>query len=227
MHVLPLTTKTIRDALSVLETGGIVMHATETCYGIACDLTNPTAVTRLFALKKRPLDQPVSVLFSSIEQAKQYVLWSTETEALAKKYLPGPLTLILPLHPNAPTPIYTVPLSQERRRKKKDRRPTSSIFHLPSSNATIGIRISSHPTAQKLVKRFGKPLSTTSANIHRQPTTYSPEEIIVQFPDTLADVLLLNEGTLPHSPPSTIIDLTGPYPREVRRGTTITPVADK
>ncbi len=207
MRVLPLTPKSFSLALSVLKGGGVIIHPTETCYGLACDLTNPAAVARLFTRKKRPLNQPVSALFSSIEQVKQYVLWNAQAETLAKKSLPGPLTLILPLRIIAPHILYpTPPRTSDKGHRTKD------------EVRTIGIRISSYPIAQELVERFGKPLSTTSANIHGHPPTYCPEEILAQFSDDLPDTLLLDSGTLPARPPSTIIDLTESPPREVRKG---------
>ncbi|MBI2117795.1 threonylcarbamoyl-AMP synthase, partial [Candidatus Peregrinibacteria bacterium] len=203
---MPLTPQAIDLALSVLEGGGIVAHPTETCYGLACDLTNPSAVARLFALKKRQPDQPVSALFSSLHHAKEYVEWNAKADDLAKKHLPGPLTIILPLRTDAKYQLYPTPP------------PELSTDH------SLGIRISSHPAAQELVERFGKPLSTTSANIHGQPAAYSPQEIVLQFTDNLLNVLLIDGGSLPLRPPSTIIDLTGPSPQEIRRGNTITEV---
>lgn len=212
MHILPLNPKSIRIALSVLEDGGIVMHPTETCYGLACDLTNAEAVARLFLLKERPPEQPVSALFSSVAQAKQYVFWDERAEALAAKYLPGPLTIILPLRTDAPHRLYPMPTNDER---------------LAGNEATVGIRISSHPIAQELVQAFGRPISTTSANVHGRPAAYTPEDILSQFPNDLSDVLLIDGGSLPRCPPSTIIDLTGSSHREVRRGGLLIEVADE
>jgi len=99
----------IDAAIATLKAGGIVMHATETCYGIACDLTNPDAVKKLFAIKKRPEQQPVSALFSSIESAKLYVDFSDRALELAQKYLPGPLTLVLPTNTKPPSQIFVCP----------------------------------------------------------------------------------------------------------------------
>ena len=197
MQVLPPSPKSIDLAIALLKRRGIVAHPTETCYGLACDLTSRAAVSRLFLMKNRPPLQPVSALFPSIEEAKRYVVWSDHAEELAKKHLPGPLTIILPLRPDAPHTLHCTP------RKL---------------STTIGIRISSNPIAQELVERFGKPLSTTSANIHGNPPIYSPEAVAAQFPDTVSDILLLDGGPLPKNPPSTIIDLTPPLPQEVRRG---------
>lgn len=164
-------------------------HATETCYGFACDLSNPEAVAKLFAIKERASDQPVSALFPSIERAKKYVEWNDRAEGLAQSHLPGPLTLILPLRKDAPQ-VFPTPYAL---------RP----------NPTLGIRISSHPLAMELATRFGRPLSTTSGNLHGKPSPYSAKEIERQFQSSTDQPdLILDSGKLPPVPPSTIIDLT-------------------
>src|SRR5262245_56720739 len=109
MRLLPVSAGALQEALSLLQNGGVVAHATETCYGLACDLRNPDAVTRLFVIKRRPLTQPVSALFASVEDAKRYVEWNDRAEELARTYLPGPLTLILPLRPDAPARLFPMP----------------------------------------------------------------------------------------------------------------------
>ena len=101
--------KGLIEAIHILKRGGVVAHATETCYGLACDLANPAAVAKLFAIKQRPLDQPVSALFVSIEEAKKWVEWSDEAEKLAAEFLPGPLTLILPLRKKYIGKIFPIP----------------------------------------------------------------------------------------------------------------------
>jgi len=192
LNILPPSPQALDQALAILRKGGVVAHATETCYGLACDLTNPDAVQRLFIIKQRPSDQPVSALFSSVEEAKKYVQWNDEAEALAKQHLPGPLTLILLIRPDAPIQIFPSALS---------------TFHFQLS-PSLGIRISSHPLAQTLAQRFGKPVSTTSANVHGQPNPYSADAIVKQFEaeDAQPD-LILDSGPLPPTPPSTVINV--------------------
>lgn len=205
MRILPADTNGLNVALRILRDGGVVAHATETCYGFACDLRSPDAVTKLFKIKQRPLDQPVSALFSSLDQAKEYVEWNEEAETLARKHLPGPLTLILP-QKNVASCELRVAGNLETRNSQLE--------------ISIGVRLSSHPLAQILVREFGSPLSTTSANIHNTPNPYSAEEIVKQFegwgfqPD-----LILDSGALAPNPPSTVMDLTRRDVRLLRRGT--------
>ena len=198
LRILPESPASLQEALQVLQSGGIVIHATETCYGLACDLRNPIAVARLFAVKDRPLEQPVSALFSSIEDAKKYVEWNDRAEALAKEFLPGPLTLILPARKDMPYPLFIVPKVE------------AVGNNFATQLSTIGLRISSHPFAMQLVQAFGSPLSTTSANVHGKPSPYSAEEILEQYENMREKPdLILDAGPLPFRKPSRIIDCTG------------------
>ncbi len=194
MRTLPFSPSSLAEAVAVLREGGVVAHATETCYGLACDLANPAAAARLFAIKQRPETQPVSGLFASIEDAKRFVVWNDRADALAAGHLPGPLTLILPLRADAPALLHPV--------------STSHIPH-PTSH-TLGVRVSSHPHAQAIVEGYGSPVSTTSANLHGLPNPYSAQDILTQFADRQAQPdLILDSGPLPTVPPSLVMDLTG------------------
>lgn len=191
MEILPPDKVGIDRALQILSRGGVIAHATETCYGLACDMSNPAAVAKVFRIKERPLTQPISALFSSVDQAKQYVIWNDRAEELATKHLPGPLTLILPLLPDAPHPLFPAVRSNE-----------------VTNVRTLGIRISSNPLAQELVTAFGRPISTTSANIHGQPNPYSAVDMEEQFRNQIdRPDLILDSGRLPPTPPSTVINL--------------------
>ncbi|KKW39683.1 threonylcarbamoyl-AMP synthase [Candidatus Peribacteria bacterium RIFOXYC2_FULL_55_14] len=195
MEIASPSPESIERAVSILRAGGTVAHATETCYGLACDLGNQRAVRTVFTLKERPEHIPVSALFESIEQAKMYVEWNELAEQLAHAHLPGPLTLVLPLLPG-------------RR-----------IFATPAGNDTLGIRISPHPVAIALVRAFGAPLSTTSANVHGQPNTYSSQEIENQFlHKTRKPDLLLDSGALKKVASSSVVNLVGGSIEVLRKG---------
>jgi L-threonylcarbamoyladenylate synthase len=186
VRTIPLNDPAAVDAaVAVLKAGGVIVHPTETCYGLCADLTNPAAVERLFALKERPRGQPVSGLFASVEAAKAWVEWTDEAERLAAEHLPGPLTLILPIRPDAP----------------------ARLLPSPEGGSTLGVRVSSHPFALALAAAYGAPISTTSANRHGEPNPYSLEDLQRTWPQDGPD-LLLDGGTLPPVPPSTVMDLT-------------------
>ena len=197
MKCLPVSDEAISEALEMLSRGGVIAHATETCYGLACDLTNPDAVAKVFEIKHRPTDKPLSALFESDTQAAKYTEWNDRAQEMSQKHLPGPLTLILPIGSDAPKKLYPSPKGGE----------------------TLGVRISSHSLAQKIVETFEKPLSTTSANIHGKPNPYSAEDIVKQFEnEPFQPDLILDSGILPPSPPSTVINLTEETPETLRKG---------
>ncbi|HLC76151.1 MAG TPA: L-threonylcarbamoyladenylate synthase [Candidatus Peribacterales bacterium] len=184
----------LNEAVAVLRSGGIVAHATETCYGFACDLTNPDVVRKLFLLKDRPEEVQMSALFSSLDAAKEWVEWNEKAEELARKYLPGPLTIILPMR--------------------------SGKRIAMNDGQSLGVRISSHPIAQKLAELSGVLLSTTSANLHGEPSAYSAEEIVAQFKHReVQPDLILDSGILQKAPPSTVLVIEGEEVRIVRQGT--------
>jgi len=195
MRILPVTDESIQEAVNVIREGGVVAHATETCYGLACDLENPEAILKLFRIKERPYDRPVSGLFPSVENAKEYAEWYPEADELAAKFLPGPLTIILPLH--------------EPKR----------FFVTPHGGANIGVRVSSHPLAKAIATKCNMPISTTSANLHGKPNPYTIADILMQFKDKkILPDLILDSGTLPFVPPSRVMDCTGEEIVELRPG---------
>lgn len=199
MKIIPESAEALTEALEVLRAGGTVIHATETCYGIACDLTNEDAVKDLFDVKQRPGYQTVSALFASSDAAREYVEVSPKAEELFAKYLPGPLTIVLSKKKNAP-PIW---LTAEG----------------GGNDGLVGVRISSHPFAMNLAKAFGKPIATTSANLHGKPNPYSVFEIEAQWEGALlVPELIIDAGTLPTTDPSTVIRVVGDTITVLRQG---------
>lgn len=131
----------IRYATSILRDGGIVAHATEAVWGLACDPTNSAAVERLLTLKRRP-------------EEKGLILVSGQKEHFADllSLLPGHLVDRFNQRQNQPT-TWLVP------------DPTSLIPKwIKGRHVTVAVRLSQHPTISALSKSFGCPLVTTSAN---------------------------------------------------------------
>ncbi len=195
MKILPATPQAIDEALAILAGGGVIVHATETCYGITCDLTNPAAVRKLFAIKRRPLTQPVSALFASMERAGVYVEWPGPAMGLARRHFPGPLTLVVPLKPGAPK-LYPAPEGE---------------------HTTLGVRVSSHPIATEIASRHPVPVSTTSANISGMPEAYVVSALLKQF-GTVRPDLVIDGGMLPKAPPSTVARVEGDTVTVIRQG---------
>ena len=88
--------KAISRAVEVLRNGGVVMHPTETCYGLAVDVFNEKALEKLYRLKGRDADKPLSILVDSVGMAQEYGLFSEKAGELARKYWPGALSIVVP-----------------------------------------------------------------------------------------------------------------------------------
>ena len=173
----------IRRAAELLRAGGLVAFPTETVYGLGADASNEKAVARLYAVKGRPADHPVIIHFDSMQRALAFVREvPDEARTLAKKFWPGPLTLIL-----------------ERSEKAKD--------FVTGGQPSVGIRVPSHPVAQELLKAFGGGVAAPSANRfgHVSPTTAAHVR-----EDLGADVdLVLDGGASEVGIESTIVDASG------------------
>lgn len=186
--------KSIEQAVKILKTGGVIVHATETCYGFACDIFNKRALIRLYKIKQMDFDKPISILVDSLEMATKFGIFNKKALKLAKKHWPGPLTIIV-------------------KRKK-----TLPVFLNPNSK-TIGIRIPGHKLSLELAQKFKSPLTTTSANISSLPSPYSVSAIKKQFKgQKFQPDFILNSGKLYKNPPSTIVDCSGKNLKILRQG---------
>jgi L-threonylcarbamoyladenylate synthase len=200
MIILPPTDTGVDEAVRILQRGGVIIHATETCYGIACDLRSMDALKRLFDAKQRPYTQVVSALMADEEMTKRYLHVSPRAQELMDAHLPGPLTIILP--------------------SKEEGTEKIAVCPAPTPPSTIGLRISSHPLASLLVHRFGFPLATTSANLHGKDNPYSLADVLAQYGEHPPLDAFIDSGELPHVPPSTVIALQGEEIVVHRQGTT-------
>ena len=89
-------TQTLSEIKAVLKGGGIAVLPTETVYGIAARADNSAAIDRIYAVKGRDFDKPLAVCVGNISQAETLAVFSPLAKALAAKFWPGPLTLVLP-----------------------------------------------------------------------------------------------------------------------------------
>ncbi|MBP8591092.1 threonylcarbamoyl-AMP synthase [Candidatus Shapirobacteria bacterium] len=182
-------------AVAVLKKGGLIIYPTDTCYGLGADATNSGAIDKLMAFKGERKGKPVAVAVSNLVMAEEYVFLSEKARALAKKYLPGPLTLAC--------------LSKH----KVDPR-------LESAEGTLGVRIPDTPLLLAIIAALGKPITTTSANISGGASPYSRsswEKETPQERQALVD-LFLDAGELPFSPPSTVVEVSGEKIKIIRQG---------
>lgn len=181
------------EALNVLRAGGVLAHATETCYGLAVDPYNEKALQRLAEVKQQPVDKPVTLLVADLEEAQKIAEFSPKALELARRYWPGPLTLILPR--KAALPAWVNP-----------------------GHGSVAVRVSSHPQVQAILLAFGGPITSTSANVHGQKEVYAVENFLAQG---LQPDIILDSGTLPFEKPSTLVEVLGDELRVLRQGSLV------
>ena len=151
----------IEKAAELIKQGKIVVFPTETVYGIGANALDEKAVRKLYEVKKRPLNKPISLLVSNMEMVKAIAKDITEVEyKIMGKFFPGPLTIIL---------------------KKKDIVPDI----VTAGQDTVGVRMPSGEIARKLVELSGVPIATPSANISGQPSGTNLSEIKENFEENV------------------------------------------
>lgn len=140
-QILRPDTDGFAQAAALLAEGQLVAFPTETVYGLGADARNDMAVARVFEAKGRPRFNPLIVHVPSIAAAKTYVVWNDEADRLASAFWPGPLTLVLPLRPDA---------------------GLSSL--VTADLPTLAIRVPEHDVARRLLETFDGPVAAPSAN---------------------------------------------------------------
>ncbi len=184
----------LRQAAELISAGEVVVCPTDTGYAFSANALDPEAVAKVFALKGRAYSNPIHVAVDSLEEAAKYACLNPAAEHLARHFLPGALTLVLPRREIVPA-------------------------LLVGGRNTIGIRIPNNRVILTLAAVAGRPLTATSANISGQPTPYTATEVVEQMGERIGDVaLVLDQGQLATRALSTIIDLTVSPPRLLRQG---------
>jgi L-threonylcarbamoyladenylate synthase len=184
---------TVVDAARALASGRLVVYPTDTLLGLGARATDRAAVRRLLAAKGRPVGRPVSVTVSSTGEVERLAELSPAARRFLRTHLPGPYTVLV------------------RPSKVARRTLAPSLF---GGGRTLGVRLPDHPTARELARRAG-PLTATSANRHGEPPCRTPAEVRRTFGSQVAVVLPARPPA--SGVPSTLIDLTGPFPHEVTR----------
>ena len=185
----------ISQAVEVLKNGGILIYPTETAYGVGVDATNQRAVNRVLDYKSRQAGKPLSVAVCDQKMAKQYIQVNQTTQSIYKNFLPGPITVI----------------SRGKQKVAKG---------VESEQGTLGIRIPDYGLMLEIIKKFGRPITATSANLSGEKTPYSIDDILENISDkrrAMVD-LILDAGQLPKRPTSTVVDATMEDYQVVRRG---------
>lgn len=165
-------------AANILKNNGIIAFPTETVFGIGALISKPKAIRRIYKLKKRPKNKPLQVLVADLKEAQKLGIFNEEALKLAKKFWPGPLTLV----------VYKTKLV-----------PKS----ICGGTNKVGIRIPKHRTILKLLKFCGS-IIATSANISEEKPALTAREVMKQLP--AIDYIL--PGRVKTGKASTVIDVT-------------------
>lgn len=147
----------INQASQLLRQGQLIAYPTEAIYGLGCDPLNEFSVMQLLTLKQRPVEKGLILIAASIQQLQPYLL--LETPGLIDKALatwPGPSTWVIPAQSWVPK-------------------------WLTGSHNTLAVRVTAHPLASALCKRFAGPMVSTSANISNQQPAQSPYQLSKTF----------------------------------------------
>lgn len=180
----------LQHAVDTLQNGGLVAFPTDTVYGLGALPASAEFIERLYTVKGRESTRAIATLISSPEELSDVSSSPNKiAQILAEQFWPGPITLIIPRHPNLPQVLSPTP--------------------------TIGVRIPDHDFALQLLALTG-PLGVTSANISGQENTTTAQEVLGQLEGRIH--LVIDGGKSPGKVPSTVVDCTGDEPVILRTG---------
>jgi L-threonylcarbamoyladenylate synthase len=182
----------IAIAARALRDGRLVAFPTETVYGLGANALDPAAIARIYEAKGRPAYNPVILHVAEVAAARRLAAtWPVAAETIARRYWPGPVTLVLP---------------------KASLVPDAATAGLPA----VGIRVPAHPVALALLAAAGVPVAAPSANRSNELSPTSAAHVADALGDRI-DVLL-DGGETTVGIESTVLDLTGPHPVLLRPG---------
>lgn len=199
MRIVRADHEGIEEAVRILKKGGVIVYPTETSYGIGADPLSRKAIEQVFKIKKRKSSKALTIVVSSLTMAKRYAKFDPMALHFAKRYWPGPLTIVLDS------------------KAKKDQRIISAL--IATGGQEFGVRIPQNSFSRALIRAFGRPITSTSANISGEEACYSLKEILKQFerrkhqPD-----LVLDAGPLLRVPTSTVVRIVDGKIRIIRPG---------
>jgi len=180
----------ISRVVELLKDGGVIAYPTDTIYGIGCDIYNKKALERIYMLKGRDRNKPMSFVCSDLGHITEFAKVPNYAYRIMKRFLPGPYTFVLEASSQVPKMLMP---------KRK----------------TVGIRIPDNNIALSIVRMLGNPIISTSANISGEKVISDPYEIDMYL-GKLLDMTV--DGGILSGDASTVIDLTGNAPVVLREG---------
>jgi L-threonylcarbamoyladenylate synthase len=188
-----LTPADLDRAAALLRDGSLVAFPTETVYGLGADATDDKAVAAIFDAKQRPTFNPLIIHVIDAAAAARLVRFDERAEALAARFWPGPLSLVLPRLADCPVSL------------------------LASAGLdSLALRIPGHPLPRALIRAVGRPIAAPSANRSGRVSPTQAEHVLDELDGRIAAVL--DGGTCRVGLESTVLDLTTARPRLLRPG---------
>jgi L-threonylcarbamoyladenylate synthase len=183
----------VAEAARLIRAGELVAFPTETVYGLGADATDERAVARIFEAKGRPQFNPLITHVPGADEARALVRWNDLAERLARRFWPGPLTLVLPRAEGSPIALLV----------------TAGLD-------SVAIRAPAHPLAQALLRAAGRPIAAPSANRSGAVSPTRAEHVAESLGNRVT--LILDGGACPVGVESTVLDLTTAPPTLLRPG---------
>jgi L-threonylcarbamoyladenylate synthase len=188
----------IAEAAEILKRGGVIAYPTETFYGLGADIGNAQALDKIYAIKGRDFNKPISIIIGSRGDLATFARDITPAaETLMDRFWPGGITLLFTASRNVPE-------------------------KLTAQTGKIGIRLSSNPVATLLAQTLSGAITATSANRSGQGECASIEEVMDSIGETIDAVI--DGGRTPGGVGSTIVDATVEPPVIIREG--VIPVSE-
>lgn len=184
--------ESISLACDLLKRGEVVAVPTETVYGLAGDSRNPEAIKKIFEAKNRPADNPLIVHISNLKMLDEIVSFVPEdAKKLARKFWPGPLTIIMP---------------------KGDKVCKEACAGLDS----VGVRMPSNPVAREIIERSNVPFAAPSANTSGKPSPTTAEDVLLDMNGKIP--LIIDGGACSKGVESTVVSVLSETPTILRPG---------
>ncbi len=184
--------KNIEEAAKILKKGGLVAFPTETVYGLGANALDPEAIKKIYLAKGRPSDNPLIVHIADEKDLERIVnRKSRDVDILAKRFWPGPLTMVL---------------------NKKDTVPDITTGGLD----TVAVRMPDNPIALELIRQAGCPLAAPSANISGHPSPTRGKHVVDDLLGRVDAIII--SGDCRVGIESTVVDMTVPNPVILRPG---------
>jgi L-threonylcarbamoyladenylate synthase len=185
-------TELIARAAKCLRAGGLVAFPTETVYGLGAHALDPDAILRLFLAKERPANDPLIVHVATLDEMVPLVVDVPHAaRALAARFWPGPLTMVL---------------------RRSHRVPDEVTAGL----GTVAIRVPSHPVARALIESARVPVAAPSANLFSRPSPTRASHVLADLNGRID--IVVDGGPTDVGLESTVVDLSGAHPTVLRPG---------